>query len=127
MTWTNSECTLRHVVGQVSRSLREANRAALVDALRVSGPTSRAALARRTGLAKQTVSTIVAQLLTDGVVREVGRDEPERASGRRGSVVQCAADGAFVVGVGRRLRRSRVTRADRLGARGAGWELAGTT
>src|SRR3712207_9215686 len=71
------QCTLRHVAGQASSSLREANRAALVAELRVSGPTSRAALARRTGMAKQTVSTIVAGLLADGVVREVGRGEPE--------------------------------------------------
>ena len=115
------------MAGQVSRSLREANRAALVAELRLSGPTSRAALARRTGLAKQTVSTIVADLLADGVAREVGRDEPEPGGGRPGTLVQYAADRAFVVGVELGVGRMRVTLADALGAQVAERDVGGST
>src|SRR3712207_3754485 len=118
------QCTLRGVAGQASSSLREANRAALVAELRVSGPTSRAALARRTGFAKQTVSTIVAGLLADGVVREVGRGEPEPGGGRPGTLVEYAADRALVVGVELGVGRMRVTVADALGAPVAERELS---
>ncbi len=120
------QCTLRHVPGQASSSLREANRASLLDVLRVAGPTSRAALARRTGLSKQTVSTIVADLLADGVVREAGRSEPEPGGGRPGTLVQYAAEQAIVAGVELGVGRMRVTLADALGVQLAERELAPT-
>jgi predicted NBD/HSP70 family sugar kinase len=50
--------------------LRRQNTALLLRSLRQSGPLSRAALAQATGLAKATVSTIVADLHGSGVVRE---------------------------------------------------------
>ena len=115
MTWTNQQRTLLLVPGQGSRSLREANRAALVAELRGAGPASRASLARRTGLAKQTVSTIVASLLADGVVRESGRGEPERSGGRPGTLVEYAADRAVVAGVELGVGRTRLALADALG------------
>jgi len=118
------ECTLRGVAGQASSSLREANRQALVAELRVSGPTSRAELARRSGLAKQTVSTIVADLLADGVVREVGRGVPEPGGGRPGTLVEYAADRSMVVGVELGVGRMRVTLADALGVPVAEQELS---
>jgi predicted NBD/HSP70 family sugar kinase len=49
-------------------SLRELNRARVVTALRQVGVASRADIARRTGLSRSTVSTIVANLLDDGLV-----------------------------------------------------------
>ena len=118
------QCTLRRVAGQASSSLREANRSALLAELREAGPTSRAALARRTGFAKQTVSTIVAGLLAEGVVREVGRREPEPGGGRPGTLVAYAADRALVAGVELGVGRMRVTLADALGAPVAERELA---
>jgi predicted NBD/HSP70 family sugar kinase/lambda repressor-like predicted transcriptional regulator len=49
-------------------SLRELNRARVVSALRETGVASRADLARRTGLSRSTVSTIIADLFDDGLV-----------------------------------------------------------
>lgn len=101
--------------GQAS-SLRARNTAALVTELRSSGPVSRADLARRTGLAKQTVSTIVGQLVRDGVAREVGVGAPDRAGGRPATLVEYAADRAFVVGVELGVGRTRVVLGDALGS-----------
>lgn len=43
------------------------------------GPTSRAEIARATGLTRATVSTLVTDLLADGLVREIGPAETESA------------------------------------------------
>ena len=51
-------------------SLRELNRLRVVDALKALGTTSRAELARRTGLSRSTVSTLVAELVRQGFVVE---------------------------------------------------------
>lgn len=115
MTWTNQQSTLRLVTGQAS-SLRAVNTAVLVEELRRSGTVSRADLARRTGLAKQTVSTIMGQLVRDGVVREVGLGAPDRAGGRPATLVEYAADRAFVAGVEVGVGRTRVVLADALGS-----------
>ena len=55
-------------------SLREVNRLRVVDSLRQHGSLSRAEIARRTGLSRSTVSTLVADLVARGVVteREIG-------------------------------------------------------
>jgi predicted NBD/HSP70 family sugar kinase len=52
------------------RSLREFNRLKIVDLLRINGTASRADLARRTGLSRSTVSTLVADLQRRGLVVE---------------------------------------------------------
>ena len=51
-------------------SLRELNRLRIVDFLRINGTASRAELARRTGLARSTVSTLVSDLQRRGIVVE---------------------------------------------------------
>src|SRR6186997_778356 len=51
-------------------SLREFNRLRIVDYLRVNGTASRAELARKTGLSRSTVSTLVADLQRRGLVVE---------------------------------------------------------
>src|SRR5437868_1396739 len=51
-------------------SLRERNRRRVLSALRVAGITSRAELARRTGLSRTTVSSLIADLVRDGLVAE---------------------------------------------------------
>ena len=51
-------------------SLRELNRLRVVDALRNDGTASRADIARRTGLSRSTVSTLVADLQRHGLVVE---------------------------------------------------------
>jgi len=58
--------------------LRESNRLRVIQALQILGVTSRADVARHTGLSRSTVSTIVAALQAEGIV--VDRDPNGRAS-----------------------------------------------
>src|SRR5688572_32796462 len=59
-------------------SLRRLNRQRVIDALRSHGTISRAEIARRTGLSRSTVSSLVADLQASGLVVE-----HEEAGGRR--------------------------------------------
>jgi predicted NBD/HSP70 family sugar kinase len=52
------------------RSLRELNRGRVIDALRERGTASRAEIARITGLSRSTVSSIVSDLIADGLLSE---------------------------------------------------------
>jgi predicted NBD/HSP70 family sugar kinase len=63
-------------------SLRRLNRGRVIDALREHGMISRAEIARRTGLSRSTVSSLVAELQSDGLVVE--REEPGAAHGEQG-------------------------------------------
>jgi predicted NBD/HSP70 family sugar kinase/biotin operon repressor len=60
-------------------SLRESNRLRVIQALQILGVTSRADVARHTGLSRSTVSTIVAALQAEGIV--VDRDPDGRSPG----------------------------------------------
>ena len=57
--------------------LRALNERTVLDAVRVSGPISRAEVARQTGISRPTVSLVLRSLLEDGLVRETEHD-PER-------------------------------------------------
>src|SRR6185437_13891960 len=61
------------------------------------GPISRAEVARLTGLTRTTVSGVVASLLDDGVVREVGRGPS--TGGKAPVLVEVDADARLVVGL----------------------------
>ncbi len=63
-------------------SLRRLNRLRVIRALRDEGQISRADIARRTGLSRSTVSSLVADLQADGLVVE--RPEPGLAHGTQG-------------------------------------------
>ena len=63
-------------------SLRRLNRLRVIRALRDEGQISRADIARRTGLSRSTVSSLVADLQADGLVVE--RPEPGSAHGAQG-------------------------------------------
>ena len=63
-------------------SLRRLNRLRVIRALRDEGMISRAEIARRTGLSRSTVSSLVADLQADGLVVE--RPEPGLAHGAQG-------------------------------------------
>ncbi|MHB8718509.1 MAG: ROK family transcriptional regulator [Candidatus Dormibacteria bacterium] len=70
-------------LGKVAHHLmREVNRSLLLDHLRRGGEMSRVDLARLTGLSKPTVSSIVEQLLQEGLAHETGTRPPLRAGGR---------------------------------------------
>ena len=63
-------------------SLRELNRLKVVDFLRITGTASRADIARRTGLSRSTVSTLVAELQRRGIVTDHDGEAP--GNGRPG-------------------------------------------
>ena len=54
--------------------LRTMNERTVLEALRAYGPTSRAEVARRTGISRPTVSLVLRTLLEDGLVRETEHD-----------------------------------------------------
>ena len=63
-------------------SLRRLNRGRVINALREHGMISRAEIARRTGLSRSTVSSLVSELQSDGLVTE--REETGAAHGEQG-------------------------------------------
>jgi predicted NBD/HSP70 family sugar kinase len=63
-------------------SLRRLNRRRVINTLRDHGMVSRADIARRTGLSRSTVSSLVSELQADGLVVE--REEPGAAHGEHG-------------------------------------------
>jgi predicted NBD/HSP70 family sugar kinase len=64
------------------RALRERNRARVIDVLTRAGTASRADIARRTGLSRTTVSSLVAELRDRGLITEA--DGASGANGGRG-------------------------------------------
>ncbi|WP_237771247.1 ROK family transcriptional regulator [Kribbella sp. ALI-6-A] len=79
-------------------SLRRNNLSVVLRHVRSEGPKSRARIAADTGLNKATVSSLVAELVERGLLRD-GRAESERgALGRPGQLVEL--DGSAVCGVG---------------------------
>jgi predicted NBD/HSP70 family sugar kinase len=85
-------------------SLRERNRRRLVDTLRRRGSASRAELARLTGLSRSTVSTLVADLQTGGLVvehpdpRAPGRDRTPQ-QGRPPTLLTLDRSAGLVLGI----------------------------
>jgi predicted NBD/HSP70 family sugar kinase len=81
-------------------SLREFNRLRIVDFLRTNGTASRAELARRTGLSRSTVSTLVADLQRRGlVVERAGQFAGEGQPGRPAALLELDPKAAAAVGV----------------------------
>lgn len=72
------------------------NRTLVLQTLYVSGPMSRADLARATGLTKVTVSVLVAELLAELLLRELGQQEAQRP-GKPAILVDLARDAFAVV------------------------------
>jgi len=62
------------------------------------GPRSRATIAIETGFNKTTVSSLVAELIDKGLLRETGEEENPGAIGRPGQIVE--VDGDVVAGIG---------------------------
>ncbi|WP_346233012.1 ROK family transcriptional regulator [Parafrigoribacterium mesophilum] len=89
-------------------SLREANRARIVDAIKRHGGLTQVELAGITGLSAATVSNIVKELSGTGVLHT----SPTTQSGRRAQNVTLAHALGLVVGVHFSLRHMRVALAD---------------
>lgn len=77
--------------------LRRINQRSLLEVIRRSGPSSRAALARMSGLTPPTVSKVVESLLLQGIVEEFEQDRP--LLGRPHKLVKMATTSAVVLGV----------------------------
>lgn len=69
----------------------------IIDLLVAHGGVSRAELARRTGLTKPAISYVVAQLLTEGLVREVGSDRS--TGGRRPVLLRVVGEAKLAAGI----------------------------
>src|SRR6187402_3486647 len=102
-----------------SGTIRLLNRSLVLDAIRRRGPTSRAGLARSLGLAKPTVSDIVAALVADGLVREgvARRRDPARITGRGRPpvVIEVNERHAYVLGIHLGVQDTTVALADATG------------
>jgi predicted NBD/HSP70 family sugar kinase len=94
-------------------SLRESNRDKVVQALKALGVASRAEIARRTGLSRSTVSSIVADLQSDGLVvdREAGGTEAI-GSGRPPALIALDSSAGLAVGLDFGKRHLAVALAD---------------
>jgi len=84
---------------QVARSstIRDINRQIVLNYVRDREPISRAEIARETALQRSTVSTIVEELKTGGLIEEIG--EGESTGGRRPTLLRLRAAGAMAIGV----------------------------
>jgi predicted NBD/HSP70 family sugar kinase len=79
-------------------SLRELNRLRVVDALRTAGRLSRSDIARRTGLSRSTVSTLVGDLVARGFIVEVPDSAPA-VQGRPPTMLTLDRSAGSAVGV----------------------------
>jgi predicted NBD/HSP70 family sugar kinase/DNA-binding XRE family transcriptional regulator len=82
-------------------TLRKANQKRVLDLLRTEGPLTQAELARRASLSRSTVSSIVAELQSAGMVRNDPdvRFAPPRKPGRPGSLLSLDPSVGAVIGV----------------------------
>jgi predicted NBD/HSP70 family sugar kinase len=96
------------------RVLRSINERVLFDALRTAGTTSRAELARSTGLSKPTVSAALAHLELAGLVRRTGETVHGQGRGRAAVLYEPDPTAAYVVGIdiGRQWIRAAVAGMD---------------
>jgi glucokinase-like ROK family protein len=96
--------------------MRELNRTLVLDVLRHdSSPLSRAAIAKRTGLAKPTVSAIVDDLLADDLVRELGTGRTTTEGGRPPILLEFNARSQHLIGVHVGVVHTNVVLADARG------------
>src|SRR3954453_4905272 len=95
-------------------SLRERNRLRVVDALRQRGAISRSDIARRTGLSRSTVSSLVADLQAAGLVveREVATTPRGPEGGRPPVLIALDQSAGALVGIDFGHRHVRVAVAD---------------
>src|ERR1700709_1037114 len=92
--------------------MRANNRAVVLDPVRRSGPLARTEVARRTSLAKPTVSAIVDDLLAEGLVLEVGGGTSTAGGGGAPHPPRRAARGGASLGGDRGVHDTTVAVAD---------------
>lgn len=106
----------RPASGADHRVMRELNRSLVLDMIKDGPPTSRAAIAKATGLAKPTISAIVDDLVGEGLVHEIGTGATTPGGGRPPILLEFNARSRFHVGVHLGVRRTEVVVADATGA-----------
>lgn len=79
--------------------MRELNRSLVLDVVKHASPISRAGIAKETKLAKPTVSAIVDELLTEGLVHEIGVGATTTEGGRPPILLEFNNRSEFAVGV----------------------------
>src|SRR6476646_3627498 len=82
-------------------SVRQLNRLRVIETIYRHPATSRAELARHTGLARQTVSTVIDELLGAGIVQEhrAPEDDRPRNTGRPPILLSLVSNAAFAAGL----------------------------
>jgi predicted NBD/HSP70 family sugar kinase len=88
---------LKKVQAARSSTIRDINRQIVLNYVRDREPISRAEIARETALQRSTISTIVEDLKTEGLIEEIG--EGESTGGRRPTLLRLRASGALAIGV----------------------------
>lgn len=96
--------------------MRELNRSLVLDLLKQESPISRASIAKLTALAKPTVSTIVDELVSEGLVREIGIGETRSTGGRPPVLLEFNERSHFLIGIEIGVRHTTVALADARGA-----------
>lgn len=79
------------------RDLRRENRTAVLQRLYFDGPLSRFSLGPATGLSSGSISNVVAELVTDGLVEEAG--SVESAGGRPRTLLRVSPTSGYMIGV----------------------------
>ena len=95
--------------------MRELNRSLVLDLLKERSPISRAAIAKLTALAKPTISTIVDDLVSEGLVHEIGIGETRSNGGRPPILLEFNQRSEFLVGVEIGVRHTTIALADARG------------
>jgi predicted NBD/HSP70 family sugar kinase len=96
-----------------SSTIRDINRQFVLNYIRDREPISRADLARATELQRSTVSTIVEDLKSEGLIEEIGAGAS--TGGRRPTMLRLRAAGAMTVGVDITPSRTTVVTSDLVG------------
>jgi glucokinase-like ROK family protein len=79
--------------------LRLANRAAILQYVRANGPLSRPQIADAIGLSRPTVAKLVDELVTEGLIHEIGLGQSTSSGGKRPGLVELNAGAAAVAAV----------------------------
>jgi glucokinase-like ROK family protein len=87
--------------------MREYNRLLVLNCVRYFGPIARVVIARQTGLSRTTISTIMEELLKDGLVREGETRSLTSTGGRPATLVHFNDTAGYVIGVD--MGRSHLT------------------
>ncbi|HHY48073.1 MAG TPA: ROK family transcriptional regulator [Firmicutes bacterium] len=81
------------------RLVKQANTSLIINVLKAQGPLSQAEISRITKLTKSTVSGIINELMSAGVIREAGVGTAGSSGGRRPTLLELNPEAFYVVGV----------------------------